>query len=62
MTPRQKAAAIATQFEGRCTCAMMDGGVDCPWCQVYYDVLQGYPIVPPGPRAPGPAITVAPTA
>ncbi len=49
MTPRQKAAAIATQFEGRCTCAMMDGGVDCPWCQVYYDVLQGYPIVPPGP-------------
>jgi hypothetical protein len=41
---------------------MMDGGVDCPWCQVYYDVLQGYPIVPPGPRAPGPAITVAPIA
>jgi hypothetical protein len=62
MTPRQKAAAIATQFEGRCTCAMMDGGVDCPWCQVYYDVLQGYPIVPPGPRAPSPAITAAPTA
>jgi hypothetical protein len=62
MTPRQKAAAIATQFEGRCTCAMMDGGVDCPWCQVYYDVLQGYPIVPPRPRAPGPAITIAPTA
>ncbi|HYB70040.1 MAG TPA: hypothetical protein VEH80_05205 [Candidatus Bathyarchaeia archaeon] len=62
MTPRQKAAAIATQFEGRCTCAMMDGGVDCPWCQVYYDVLQGYPIVPPAPRAPASAITMARTA
>ena len=45
MTPRDRAAAIATQFEGRCTCATMDGGVDCPWCQVFYDLLQGHPLV-----------------
>ena len=51
MTPRQKAAAIATQFEGRCTCAIMDGGVDCPWCQVFWDVLQGRPLTPPPGRA-----------
>ena len=43
MNVRENAARIATQFEGRCTCAAMDGGVDCPWCQVFYDVLQGFP-------------------
>jgi hypothetical protein len=45
MNHRAHAAAIATQFQGRCTCAAMDGGVDCPWCQVFYDVLQGHPLV-----------------
>ena len=50
MTLREKAAAIATQFEGRCTCAIMDGGVDCPWCQVFRDVLQGHPLTPPPGR------------
>jgi hypothetical protein len=50
MTLREKAAAIATQFEGRCTCATMDGGVDCPWCQVFLDVLQGHPLMPPPER------------
>jgi hypothetical protein len=50
MTLREKAVAIATQFEGRCTCASMDGGVECPWCQVYLDVLQGRPLIPPRGR------------
>jgi hypothetical protein len=50
MTLRQKAAAIATQFQGRCTCAIMDGGVDCPWCQVFLDVLRGHPLTPPPAR------------
>jgi len=26
---------IANQFEGRCTCATMDGGVECRWCRVF---------------------------
>jgi len=61
MNLREKAARIATQFEGRCTCAMMDGGVDCPWCQVFHDVLQGYPLTPPSasPPRPAPAITAS---
>jgi hypothetical protein len=21
----------------------MDDGLECPWCEVFYDVLQGYP-------------------
>jgi hypothetical protein len=46
MTLRQQAAAIATQFEGRCTCAAMDGGVDCPWCQLFQHVLHGHPLTP----------------
>jgi hypothetical protein len=46
---REKAAALATRLEGRCTCATMDGGGDCPWCDVFYDVLQGHP-PPPRPR------------
>ena len=63
MKLRDKAAKIATQFEGRCTCAIMDGGVDCPWCRVFYDVLQGYPLTPPPARpAATPAPTLSPTA
>ena len=46
MTLREKAAATATKLEGACSCAMQDGGADCPWCQVFYDVLQGYPVAP----------------
>ncbi len=44
MEARDRAATLATQREGRCTCAMMDGGVDCPWCEVFYAVLQGHPL------------------
>ncbi|MGH7315894.1 MAG: hypothetical protein ACREJS_06500 [Candidatus Rokuibacteriota bacterium] len=51
MKLREKAAMIANQFEGRCACATMDGGVDCPWCQVFYDVLQGFPVVPARPAS-----------
>jgi hypothetical protein len=50
MNARENAAKIATQFEGRCTCAAMDGGVECPWCRVFYDVLQGFPLTPPPAR------------
>jgi hypothetical protein len=60
MNARENAAKIATQFEGRCTCAAMDGGVECPWCRVFQDVLQGYPITPlPARRggAPGPRLS-----
>jgi len=60
MNVRENAAKIATQFEGRCTCANMDAGVDCPWCQVFYDVLQGYPLTPPPARpadAPAPRLS-----
>jgi hypothetical protein len=63
MNARDKAAAIANQFEGRCTCATMDGGVDCPWCQVFYEVLQGFPLVPvPARPAPGraPSLSISP--
>jgi hypothetical protein len=63
MNVRENAAKIATQFEGRCTCAAMDGGVDCPWCQVFYDVLQGFPITPPPTtRGDAPAPSLSPTA
>jgi hypothetical protein len=60
MNARENAAKVATQFEGRCTCATMDGGVDCPWCQVFHDVLQGHPITPPSGRqgaAPAPRLS-----
>jgi len=50
MNLRENAARIATQFEGRCTCEAMDGGVECPWCQVFHDLLQGYPLTPPPAR------------
>jgi hypothetical protein len=59
MNHRERAAAIATQFQGRCTCAAMDGGVDCPWCQVFHDVLRGHPVTPPPPerrRTPTPSL------
>jgi len=60
MNHREQAAAIATQFEGRCTCATMDGGVDCPWCRVFYDVLQGHPVVPPlPPRRTTPSLSAS---
>lgn len=63
MNVRENAARIATQFEGRCTCAAMDGGVDCPWCRVFYDVLQGFPITPPpAPRGGTPERRLTPTA
>ena len=54
MNHRERAAAIATQFQGRCTCAAMDGGVDCPWCQVFHDVPGA-----PGDSAPAGAKTDA---
>lgn len=44
MNLRAKAAAIANQFEGRCTCSTMDGGVDCPWCQLFHEMLRTYPL------------------
>jgi hypothetical protein len=61
MNVRENAAKIASQFEGRCTCAAMDGGVDCPWCQVFYDVLQGYPLTPL-PRRDTPTTNLSTTA
>jgi len=57
MNHREHAVAIATQFEGRCTCHTMDGGVECPWCQVFHDVLRGHPVVaPPVGRRPAPGL------
>jgi hypothetical protein len=29
----------------------MDGGVDCPWCQLYQEMLRSYPLAP-GTRRP----------
>jgi hypothetical protein len=46
MNLRARAVAIANQFEGRCTCSTMDGGVDCPWCQVFREMLRVYPLGP----------------
>lgn len=40
MTLRVRAVEIATSLQGRCTCATMDAGVECPWCQVYYGMLR----------------------
>jgi hypothetical protein len=62
MNHREHAIAIANQFQGRCTCAAMDGGVDCPWCQVFYDVLQGGPVTPPRLRSqPTPSLLLSDT-
>lgn len=54
MNLRAMAVAIANQFEGRCTCATMDGGVDCLWCQVFREMLRVYPLgpIPAGPARP----------
>jgi hypothetical protein len=46
MNLRAKAAAIANQFEGRCTCGTMDGGVECRWCQVFRELLRTQPLDP----------------
>ena len=46
MNLRARAVAIANQFEGRCTCSTMDGGVDCRWCQVFRELLRTYPLEP----------------
>jgi len=46
MNLRATAMMIANQFEGRCTCATMDGGVDCRWCQLFREMLR------PAPRSP----------
>lgn len=54
MNLRARAVAIANQFEGRCTCSTMDSGVDCPWCQVFREMLRVYPL---GPVAVRPART-----
>jgi hypothetical protein len=37
---------IANQFEGRCTCATMAGGVDCRWCQLFRETLRTQPLDP----------------
>ena len=56
MNLRAKAAAIANQFEGRCTCGTMDGGVECRWCQVFRELLRTQPLDPrPTPAAAEPA-------
>ena len=39
----EKATALATKQAGRCTCALMDDSLDGPWCEIFYDVLQGHP-------------------
>ncbi|HEX7785119.1 MAG TPA: hypothetical protein VF653_02755 [Methylomirabilota bacterium] len=60
MNHREHAVAIATLFEGRCTCASMDGGVDCPWCRVFHDILHGHPVTPPRPRSqPTPSLSLS---
>ena len=51
MNLRATAVMIANQFEGRCTCATMDGGVDCRWCQVFREVLRTQPLDPRPARA-----------
>jgi hypothetical protein len=51
MNLRATAVMIANQFEGRCTCVTMDGGVDCRWCQVFREVLRTQPLDPRPARA-----------
>jgi len=46
MNLRATAMMIANQFEGRCTCATMDGGVDCRWCQLFREMLRTRPLDP----------------
>lgn len=60
MNLRARAVAIANQFEGRCTCSTMDGGVDCRWCQVFRELLRTYPLEPrPARAAATPAATLS---
>jgi hypothetical protein len=54
MNLRVKAVAIANQFEGRCTCPTMDGGVECPWCQLFQEMLRT-------PARPAPEVAVTPS-
>jgi hypothetical protein len=44
MNLRATAVAFANQFEGRCTCEAMDAGVECPWCQVFREILRIQPL------------------
>ena len=61
MNLRARAVAIANQFEGRCTCSTMDGGVDCRWCQVFRELLRPHPLEPrPIRSAATPAASLAP--
>jgi hypothetical protein len=61
MNLRARAVAIANQFEGRCTCSTMDGGVDCRWCQVFRELLRIYPLEPrPIRSAATPAASLTP--
>jgi hypothetical protein len=61
MNLRARAVSIANQFEGRCTCSTMDGGVDCRWCQVFRELLRVYPLEPRLIRAPAtPAASLTP--
>ena len=60
MNLRAKAAAIANQFEGRCTCSTMDSGVECRWCQLFRELLRTYPLEPRPARAtipPAPSLS-----
>jgi len=60
MTLRATAVMIANQFEGRCTCTTMDGGVDCRWCQVFREVLRTQPLDPwPARGATTPAASLS---
>jgi hypothetical protein len=61
MNLRARAVAIANQFEGRCTCSTMDGGVDCRWCQVFRELLRTHPLEPRPIRSPAtPAASLTP--
>ncbi len=60
MKLRAKAVAIANQFEGRCTCPTMDGGVYCRWCQLFQEMLRTYPLGEV-PALPAPAVAATPS-
>lgn len=60
MNLRARAVAIANQFEGRCTCSTMDGGVECRWCQVFRELLRTHPLDPwPTGRTPAPTASLS---
>ena len=60
MNLRAKAVAIANQFEGRCTCPTMDGGVECPWCRLFQEMLRTYPLGG-GAARPAPEVSATPS-